>query len=58
MRRKSKKIGVDYNGHTWYWDPDYMRIWCQGDDTSRDQRGYDCCSVTEAKQMLRDGKVP
>jgi hypothetical protein len=51
-------VGDDYNGITWLFDAFFARVFCDGDTTPRGAAGYVCYNLAQAKDMLKDKKIP
>jgi hypothetical protein len=51
-------VGCDENGMDWYFDEARSRVFCKGDPTEFEERGYLCHSFAAAKKMLKDRKLP
>ena len=45
--------GKDINGRLWLFDARERRIFVEGDNTSRSERGYPCNSFQQAKRMVK-----
>jgi len=50
------QVGKDIDGYLWVFDAREKRIFVEGGETERSQRGYPCRSFQEAKRMLEEKK--